>query len=60
MASQNPRGVIASDAPSALVLVVEANAAAIVPLGTAPVHSVPGFEWSLSGYASVVKVGIAC
>ncbi len=43
MASQNPRGVIASDAPSVLVLVVEAKAATIVSIGTAPGPQRSGF-----------------
>lgn len=60
MALQNPRGVIAVDVPSSFTPVVEADAASIVAVAVAPVHSLPSYAWSPSGYASVVNVAVAC
>jgi phage tail sheath protein FI len=65
MATANPRGVQVSDVPSSLKVVVQANSASIVAIGTAPVHSLPGFTWTtpgsgLSPYASVVNKPILC
>ena len=60
MSQQNPRGVIAQDLLDTVVPVIEANAASIYAVGVAPVHAVPGFEWSPSGYASVVNVNVRC
>jgi phage tail sheath protein FI len=60
MASQNPRGVITVDVPSSVTPVVEADAASVVMCGPAPVHSLPSYSWSASGYASVVNVAVLC
>jgi phage tail sheath protein FI len=60
MSQQNPRGVIAKDLLDTVVPVIEANAASIWAVGALPVHSVPGFSWSASGYLSVVNVNVRC
>lgn len=60
MSAQNPRGVISQDLLDTVVPVVEANAASIWACGVAPVHSVPGYVWSATGYQSVVNVNILC
>jgi phage tail sheath protein FI len=57
---QNPRGVIAQDVPTSLKAVIEADAAAIVAVGVAPVHSVPGYKWVAGGYSSVVNRPVLC
>jgi uncharacterized protein len=60
MSQQNPRGVISVDILDTVVPVVEASAGSIYAIGAAPVHAVPGYAWSPSGYASVVNVNIRC
>jgi uncharacterized protein len=60
MALQNPRGVISVDVPSSFTPVVEADAASVVAVVVAPVHSLPNYSWSPSGYASVVNVAVTC
>jgi uncharacterized protein len=60
MAQQNPRGVIAVDVPSSFTPVVEADAASVVMVGAAPVHSLSKYSWSPSGYATVVNVAVTC
>lgn len=58
--AQNPRGIQVKDVPTSLSPVVQANSAAIVVIAAAPVHSLPGFNWSPSGYAQVVNVPVLC
>src|SRR5260221_9292687 len=54
------RGVIVSDVPTSLLPVIRADSGAIVPCGTAPVHSLPGFTFIAGGYKSVVNRPILC
>lgn len=60
MSQQNPRGVIAKDLLDTVVPVIEANAASIWAVGALPVHSVPGYQWSATGYDAVVNKNIRC
>jgi len=65
MATANPRGVQVSDVPSSLRAVVQADSAAIVAVGAAPVHSLPGYTWitpgsGVSPWAAVVNHPILC
>jgi phage tail sheath protein FI len=65
MATANPRGVQVSDVPSSLRAVVQADSAAVVAIGAAPIHSLPGFVWTTPGsgsspYAAVVNTPILC
>ncbi len=59
------RGVQVSDVPTSLLVTTPASSAAIVAIGAAPVHSLPGFSWIASGsgtssWASVVNHPILC
>src|SRR6266446_5410742 len=65
MATANPRGVQVSDVPSSLRAVVQADSAAIVAVGAAPVHSLPGYTWitpgsGVSPWAAVVNHPVLC
>ena len=51
----NQRGVIPIDVPTSLRPAVYAASASIVAVGTAPVGSLPGFQWVQGGFASVVN-----
>src|SRR5258708_35330464 len=46
--------------PTSLFPVIRADSGAIVPCGTAPVHSLPGFTFIAGGYKSVVNRPILC